>query len=467
MNKNLISSLVMLLFSCFLMAQNSEITGSWKGAIFVGNDHLNLMLHIRAQSNGLTATLDSPDQMALGIPVESVDFTNDTLVLKLPALQAGYQGILINKNQIEGRWTQAGMTFDLNLIRITDETEGPLRPQLPVPPYPYATEEVSIQNPNTGVTLAGTLTIPRGRGPHPAILLISGSGPQNRDEEIAGHKPFLVLADFLTRNGIATLRYDDRGVAGSSGAFEGATTVDFMHDAEAAFQYLLAQGRIDRNRCGLVGHSEGGMIAQMMAASQKEVRFIVLLAAPGVPTHELMLTQARLIAKTQGASENEIKFSGESNSAIFDILRNENDLDVARELVNIEMERLAENLSGQDTARKSMLTEQLISGVESVFTPWFLFFINYDPAEYLSNVKCPVLALNGGKDVQVEAISNLEAIKHTLEASGNKQVTTKLFPELNHLFQTAKTGAPREYAQIEETFSEEAMQLISDWIKKR
>ncbi len=467
MNKNLISSLVMLLLSSFLMAQNSEITGSWKGAIYVGNDHLNLVLHIKAQSNGLTATLDSPDQMALGIPVESVDFTKDTLVLKLPALQAGYQGILINKNQIEGRWTQAGMTFDLNLFRITDETEGPLRPQLPVPPYPYATEEVSIQNPNTGVTLAGTLTIPRGRGPHPAILLISGSGPQNRDEEIAGHKPFLVLADFLTRNGIATLRYDDRGVAGSSGAFEGATTVDFMHDAKAAFQYLLAQGRIDRNRCGLVGHSEGGMIAQMMAASQKEVRFIVLLAAPGIPTHELMLTQARLIARAQGASENEIKISGESNSAIFDILRKENDLDVARKLVNIEMERLAENLSGQDTARKSMLTEQLISGVESVFTPWFLFFINYDPAEYLSNVKCPVLALNGGKDVQVEAISNLEAIKHTLEASGNKQVTTKLFPELNHLFQTAKTGAPREYAQIEETFSEEAMQLISDWIKKR
>lgn len=457
----------MLLLSNFLMAQNLEITGSWKGAIYVGNDHLNLVLHIKAQSNGLTATLDSPDQMALGIPIDSVHFTNDTLVLKLPALQAGYQGILINKNKIEGRWTQAGMTFDLNLFRITDEAEGPFRPQLPVPPYPYATEEVSIQNPNTGVTLAGTLTIPRGRGPHPAILLISGSGPQNRDEEIAGHKPFLVLADFLTRNGIATLRYDDRGVAGSSGAFEGATTVDFMHDAKAAFQYLLAQGRIDRNRCGLVGHSEGGMIAQMMAASQKEVRFIVLLAAPGIPTHELMLTQARLIARAQGASENEIKISGESNSAIFDILRKENDLDVARKLVNIEMERLAENLSGQDTARKSMLTEQLISGVESVFTPWFLFFINYDPAEYLSNVKCPVLALNGGKDVQVEAISNLEAIKHTLEASGNKQVTTKLFPELNHLFQTAKTGAPREYAQIEETFSEEAMQLISDWIKKR
>jgi uncharacterized protein len=450
-----------------MLSQESRILGTWHGKISLGDDHLTLVIHIKSEQGKLISTVDSPDQMAIGIPVEITSFEGDMLKLELPALQASYQGFMVNSESIKGKWLQAGMTFDLNLNKGATTASGPSRPQLPVPPFPYGIEEVVIHNEKAGVSLAGTLTVPRGSGPHPAVVLISGSGPQNRDEEVAGHKPFLVLADFLTRNGIATLRYDDRGVAGSTGDFASATSKDFMEDAAAALKFLKAQKRINEKKCGLIGHSEGGMIAQMMAASNKDVAFVVLLAAPGVPIPRLLLTQAELIGKAQGASESEIKITGESNAAVFEILCSEKDLDKARIKVDQEMEKLAAKLSGGDTERNSMLLQQLKSSVDAVFVPWFLFFINYTPEDYLSKIKCPVLALNGEKDTQVEADENIAAIKSILEANGNRKVTAKVMPGLNHLFQTANTGAPREYAQIEETFAPSALQIISDWIKQR
>jgi pimeloyl-ACP methyl ester carboxylesterase len=450
-----------------LLSQETGITGTWEGIISLGDDQLKLVVHLAYDQDKLVSTLDSPDQMAIGIPVESASFDGEMLRLGLTALQASYQGVLVNSDNFAGKWMQAGMTFDLNLKRNSKTVSGPNRPQLPKPPFPYATEEVVIHNDNAGVSLSGTLTVPRGSGPHPAVVLISGSGPQNRDEEIAGHKPFLVLADFLTRNGIATLRYDDRGVAGSTGDFSSATSLDFMEDATAALKFLRAQKRIDNKKCGLLGHSEGGMIAQMMAAENKDIAFVVLLAAPGVPTPRLLLTQAELIGKAQGASEKEIKTTGESNAAVFEILRNEKDLEKARLLVDQEMEKLAAKLSGGDTDRKALLEQQLKASTEAVFTPWFLFFINFTPEQYLSKIKCPVLALIGEKDTQVEADENIAAIQSILQANGNSKVTAKVLPGLNHLFQTAQSGAPREYAQIEETFATSAMQLIAEWLRKQ
>ncbi len=451
---------------CFqaVMAQEVQITGSWKGALSVPGDKLNVVINIAEEDGKLISTLDSPDQMVLGIPVTTTSFDGEELVLDLPPLAAAYKGRLLANGSIQGTWTQSGMDFELVLSRTDKAAELPRRPQEPMPPFPYDTQEVVIHNTDADVHLAGTLTIPKGNGPFPAVILISGSGPQNRDEEIAGHKPFLVLADFLTRNGIATLRYDDRGVAQSTGDFASATSLDFMQDAHHALEFLRKQKRIDKRQCGLAGHSEGGMVAQMLAAENKNVAFVVLMAAPGVPSHELLLKQSQLISKAQGASASEIERSTASNEAVFDILRTEKDIETAREAVINEMMKLAEKLSGSDPDRMEMLAKQLLASAEAVFTPWFLFFINYNPADYLSQVSCPVLAINGEKDTQVDAVSNINAIVDILNNSGNKNVTGRILPELNHLFQTAKTGAPNEYGKIEETFSPVAMRIIADWI---
>jgi uncharacterized protein len=464
--KTLFLQLVWLLaFSTNLLAQQTSIIGSWKGALEVPGDKLTLVVHISGEDGSYSSTLDSPDQMAFDIPVNKTTFEGQTLILELPPMAASYSGEVQPDGSIAGNWVQAGMRFPLVLSRTDKQSSKPVRPQEPLPPFPYATEEVVIDNPKAGIQLAGTLTIPRGKGPHPAVVLVSGSGPQNRDEEIAGHKPFLVLADFLTRNGIATLRYDDRGFAGSTGDFAASTSVDFKEDARFAFDFLRSQKRINKKKCGVIGHSEGGMIAQMLAADSKDVAFIVLLAAPGVPIPELMLKQAQLIGEAQGASPMELQITNETNQAVFDILQKEKDLEKARTAVANEMGKMAEKLSGDNPQRKQMLEQQLMASTESVLTPWFLFFINYKPNDYLSRIKCPVLALNGEKDTQVEATSNIEAITNSLKQSGNNKVTSQILADLNHLFQTCETGAPSEYAKIEETFAPSAMQMIADWLK--
>jgi uncharacterized protein len=455
----------LLMLNTSLLAQQTTISGSWKGTLEVPGDKLTLVVNITAQDGTYKSTLDSPDQMAFDIPVEKTTFDGKQLILELPPMAANFSGEIQADGSIAGNWVQAGMRFPLVLSRTEKQSNKPIRPQEPLPPFPYATEEVVIDNTTAGVQLAGTLTIPRGKGPHPAVVLVSGSGPQNRDEEIAGHKPFLVLADFLTRNGIATLRYDDRGFAGSTGDFAASTSVDFKEDARFAFDFLRSQKRISKKKCGVIGHSEGGMIAQMLAADSKDVAFIVLLAAPGVAIPELMLKQAQLIGEAQGASPMELQITNETNQAVFDILQKEKDLEKARTAVANEMGKMAEKLSGDNPQRKQMLEQQLMASTESVLTPWFLFFINYKPADYLSKIKCPVLALNGEKDTQVEARSNIDAIKTIISKNGNKKVTSHILPDLNHLFQTAETGAPGEYAKIEETFAPSAMQLIVDWLK--
>ncbi len=455
----------LLMLNTSLLAQQTTISGTWNGTLEVPGDKLTLVVNITAQNGAYQSTLDSPDQMAFDIPVEKTTFDGKQLILELPPMAANFSGEIQADGSIAGNWVQAGMRFRLVLSRTDKQSNKPIRPQEPLPPFPYATEEVMINNTTAGVQLAGTLTIPRGKGPHPAVVLVSGSGPQNRDEEIAGHKPFLVLADFLTRNGIATLRYDDRGFAGSTGDFAASTSVDFKEDARFAFDFLRSQKRINKKKCGVIGHSEGGMIAQMLAADSKDVAFIVLLAAPGVAIPELMLKQAQLIGEAQGASPMELQITNETNQAVFDILQKEKDLEKARTAVANEMGKMAEKLSGDNPQRKQMLEQQLMASTESVLTPWFLFFINYKPADYLSKIKCPVLALNGEKDTQVEARSNIDAIKTIISKNGNKKVTSHILPDLNHLFQTAETGAPGEYAKIEETFAPSAMQLIVDWLK--
>ena len=356
---------------------------------------------------------------------------------------------------IDGVWTQNGGSMPLVLKRganaVAVETK---RPQNPVKPYPYREEDVTYDNTAAHITLAATLTTPAGPGPFPAVLLITGSGPQDRDESLAGHRPFLVLADYLTRRGMAVLRVDDRGVAKSGGNFASATTADFATDAEAGVAYLRTRREVDAKKIGLIGHSEGGMIAPMVAARNTAVAFIVLMAGPGVPGEDILLAQNTLLAQAAGVPEEQITQNTALLKGVFEILKEEKD--EAR-----LQTRLRERLTG------TMPPEMISVQIRTLTSPWYRYFVAYDPAPALKRLTCPVLAINGERDMQVPPKLNLPAIRSALEASGNKNVEVTELPGLNHLFQTAKTGAPNEYAQIEETMSPVALDTIARWILKR
>ncbi|MCL4790265.1 MAG: alpha/beta fold hydrolase, partial [Verrucomicrobia bacterium] len=330
----------------------------------------------------------------------------------------------------------------------------------------YLEEEVVVENPSAGVRLAGTLTLPRSAGPHPVVVFITGSGPQDRDEAIMGHRPFLVLADHLTRAGIGVLRCDDRGVGSSTGDFSKATVRDFAGDVLAQIAYLRTRREVDQRRIGLLGHSEGGIVAPMVATKSKDVSFIVLLAGVGVSTEELLLRQARDIALVMGAGEDVIARNAALQKELFAIAKEQQDKSAAeaaaRKLIRDQLTDFSEE------QRKAMgLSEAGIEAqIKMVLSPWFRDLLPYDPRPTLRAVKCPVLALNGGKDLQVAAKENLTAIRDALTAGGNQRVKTVELPGLNHLFQTCQTGAIAEYGQIEETFNPAAMKLISDWIRE-
>jgi hypothetical protein len=442
------------------------IYGSWAGKLSFQGQSLRMVFHIeQVEDGGYKASIDSPDQGAYGLNVQQCEVDSNKLVLRLPNLMATFEGIMVHPDTIIGTWKQAGLVFDLLLLRQKNKESRPGRPQEPVGELPYRIKEVSIYQTSGGFNLAATITIPPGDGPFPAAVLISGSGPQNRDEEIMGHKPFLVLADFLARNGIMTLRYDDRGTAGSGGDFAASTTYDFSNDAEAAWSFLRSQPETNAHLCGMIGHSEGGMIAPIVAARNPVIGFLVLMAAPGTPTDMLLLKQARLISEAQGASEKEIRLTEKSNKEIFRVLKYEENETTARKLVRQTLIALSDSLTPDGSQLEESMQQQLLLSVDQLFSPWFLNFIRFDPAIYLKQVKCPVLAINGSKDRQVPAAENLDGIEKNLKAAGNDNTKIVLFDGLNHLFQTAETGSPAEYATIEETLAPQVMQTISDWIQ--
>jgi pimeloyl-ACP methyl ester carboxylesterase len=323
-----------------------------------------------------------------------------------------------------------------------------------VKPYPYRDEEVAYDNKAANITLAATLTLPPGPGPFPAVLLITGSGPQDRDEAILGHRPFLVLADYLTRRGIAVLRADDRGVGKSGGAFGTATTVDFATDAEAGVAYLRTRPEIDAKKIGLVGHSEGGVIAPLVASRNPAVAFIVMMAGSGVPGDEIIVAQTTLMSQVSGLGADQVEKNSALERQILAIVKEEKD-DAA----------LAVKL--RDALQGTVRPEDMEQQIKALSAPWYRYFLTYDPVPALKRVTCPVLAINGERDLQVPPKQNLPAIRKALESSGNTRVEVVELAGLNHLFQSAKTGLPGEYAQIEETMSPVALELIAGWIKKQ
>ncbi|HEV7383074.1 MAG TPA: alpha/beta fold hydrolase, partial [Dyadobacter sp.] len=381
-------------------------------------------------------------------------------------IKSVYVGEIKSDSSVTGEWQQNGMKFPLDFIKQTAEKAGPARPQTPKAPFPYTEKKVRFDNTKANVTLEGTLTIPEGNGTFPAVVLVSGSGPQNRDSELFGHKPFAVLADHLSLQGIAVLRYDDRGVAASTGDFGKATTFDFAEDAVAALDYLKTEQKINLKKIGLIGHSEGGLIGPVVASGRNRPDFLVLLAAPAMDIDELMLEQARLTSAAAGAPADMVKLQVETNARAFELMKggamNDSTMRKIEDVFAGQITVLAKGTLDEDNIKKQ--AQQLI---RQLVTPWFISFINLKPKEYLTKITGPVLALNGSKDLQVPPKQNLEAIREVLGKNKKVELTAQELPGLNHLFQTANTGATSEYGEIEETFSPAALKIISDWILLR
>ncbi len=438
-------------------AEQKGVVGHWVGTLSAMGTELRLVFHIeRNGEDGLSGTMDSPDQGAYDLRLSSVTDEDGAVVFSLASLGGEYRGQLSSDgSSIEGSWSQGGATFPLPLERSTAEALAPERPQEPQPPLPYESVDVQIDNDEAAVRLAGTLTIPAGQGPHPAVVLISGSGPQDRDETVFGHRPFLVLADHLTQNGVAVLRYDDRGIGESTGDFGIATTLDFVSDALAAAAFLADRPEVDPAKVGFVGHSEGAIVAPLAANRSDGIAFAVLLASTGVDGRELLVMQGKAINRASGVPEAVLEERARVQAELLDAVMAADD-----------------NVAAAEAAR-AILASAGVTGaaaegqVRALLTPWMAFFLTYDPLPALRETSVPVLVLNGELDTQVPPAENLVPVEQALLEGGNGDVTAEVMPRLNHLFQTAETGAPAEYAGIEETFSPVALQRISDWILER
>ncbi|MFM6932858.1 MAG: alpha/beta hydrolase family protein [Novosphingobium sp.] len=440
------------------------LDGRWNGEVTLNGATLRQGLRFRTAPTGTIGLYESPDQMVSGVPVRGLIREGNGLRWSIMGGMLKFSGTLSDDGQtLAGTFTQTGqadMPIAFKKQAAGQKAAEAKRPQLPIAPFPYRSEEVSFANPAApGVTLAGTLTLPQGKGPFPAAILITGSGPQDRDETLAGHKPFAVIADHLTRKGFAVLRYDDRGTAKSTGDFSKATSADFGSDANAAFAALAARKDISSGKIGFIGHSEGGMVAPIAMAGNAKVAYAILLAGPGTRLDQLMLSQQRLIGSQMGRSEADLDKAEPVFAKIFAAVAKAKDnaeAETAIEAILTPQARV--DLGLPANAPASILTARLGG-------PWFRYFLNYDPAPNLARIKVPVLAINGTLDRQVPANENLPAIRNALAA--NKDVTIAELPGLNHLFQTAKTGGLGEYQRLEETFAPAALDLMTAWLQKR
>ncbi|HAV62639.1 MAG TPA: alpha/beta hydrolase [Verrucomicrobiales bacterium] len=441
--------------------------GVWQGSLRVNIVELRLLFKIQEEGGALSGTVDSIDQNANGIAITKATSAGGgrKLHLEVSSIGGTFDGELsADGSEIVGEWKQGGNTLPLTIRRL-EKAPDLSRPQDPKQPVPYLEEEVAFENRSAGIKLAGTFTSPKSAGPHPAVVLISGSGAQDRDEAIMGHRPFLVLADHLTRHGIAVLRFDDRGVGKSEGSFSKATTKDFATDALAAVEHLKTRSNVDAKNIGLIGHSEGGIVAPMAAVQSQDVAFIVLLAGVGVPMEELLVRQGQDLLRVMGGSDEMITSQSATQREVFRIVREFGGTPLAEQKAREAMDKALKEFKPEQLEAMGWNEAQMDGQIKMVLSPWFRELLALDPRPTLEKVRCPVLALNGEKDIQVAAKENLEAIESALKRGGNTRVTVREFPGLNHLFQTCTTGAIAEYGLIEETFNPKALTAISDWIR--
>lgn len=464
---SIISIISFLLSFPKIYSQEKDYSGSWIGKLKLPNGiQLTIVFNLQKSNDEYSATLDSPDQGAKGIPCGKVRLENDSINIDVPAIVGNYVGkIIYDEKKIIGYWNQAGSSFELNL-EYTKEVAAPKRPQEPKPPFPYIVENIKFKNEKDNIILAGSFTYPDKNKKYPAVVLITGSGAQNRDEEIFNHKPFLVIADYLTKNGFAVLRFDDRGYGESEGNHSLANTMDFAEDVRSAVDYLKTRNEVDKNKIGLIGHSEGGMIAPIVASSSDNIAFIILMAAPGVPGDSLLYLQTELIYKAEGQSEEKIQQILKGLRDVYTILKSDDDEISLREKLKIKFQELFNQLSEEEKKQFGNPETYMEMGIRMVMSPWFRYFLKFNPEEYLEKVKCPVLALNGEKDLQVPPKENLPAIENSLKRGGNKKYLIKELPGLNHLFQTSQSGTIGEYGVIEETISPSVLEIMVNWMKE-
>jgi pimeloyl-ACP methyl ester carboxylesterase len=469
------------IFGIQLKAQ--VVTGTWEGNLSVQGKQIPIVFHIAKDSaNKLIASFDSPSQNAFNLPCSDAILKEDSLVLMMSILHGKFAGrFSTDQREIAGMWYQ-GPTPLLLTITKTSETatvKEQKRPQTPKPPFSYHSDDVVYMNADHSIQYGATLTYPKidstsnsAKQPlYPAVILITGSGQQDRDETLFGHKPFAVIADYLTRKGFAVLRVDDRGAGKSTGIFDGSTTMDFAKDVEASLDFLEKQPQVNKEEIGLIGHSEGGMIAPIVAGERKEIKYIVLLAGPGIPIINLMQEQSEAVAISEGKSQAEANANGFLLRTVWEeAIKNE---DSATTVRNIRM-RIDNWSKTQDTATlakiksrdTTSINDQISRSLAVLSNKWYKYFISFNPQSYLQKLHCKVLALNGSKDVQVIASSNLAGIKSCLQKSRSPEYDVIEIPGLNHLFQTCVKCSPSEYNDLEESFSQKALEIMGSWLQK-
>ncbi len=437
-----------------------DITGKWSGNLDIMGQKLPIVFHISKEDTVYITKMDSPAQNAFKLPTDKTTFNNNRLEVVANGLGIFFQGIL-ESDSIRGIFNQGGMA--LPLILKQDELPVHMRPQTPTPPYPYKIEEVTFANTKDDISLSGTITIPDTIGTFPAVILVAGSGPNDRDETIFEHKPFWVIADYLTRNGFIVLRYDKRGIGSSTGKYELATTSDFAEDAKHALDYLKTHKDVDKNAIGIIGHSEGGIIAPMIAAKSRDIKFVVMLAGMGTKGIDLIMEQNKIALNEQRIEleniEELLNITRNTLQSLSDWEGSDNDRTSLRDQLNLLWDKTPL------IQKMKMNKDQYIrSNLNAMSSRWFREFILIDPTVYLKKVKCPVLALNGANDTQVVADENIRIIEASLKDGGNKNFEVKIYPKLNHLFQESETGKVDEYIKIEQTISPEVLTDITNWI---
>ena len=445
---------LLVLQSCVGFSKSFE--GSWKGILDFKTLQLTFVLHLQDDGNGnFKASADSPDQGAYGLQASAIT-KGDSIFIKA---QGGVEikGRLINDTIIESIFTQNGakIPFMLTKQKADIDLKAKRKPQEPIEPFSYVSKEVIFSNDYEKLNFSGTLTYPKEKGKYPAVILITGSGPQNRDEELFGHKPFKVIADYLTKKGIVVLRYDERGVGKSQGSFENSNIADFSKDAVAAFDFLKKQDMVDRNKLGIIGHSEGGLIATLLASQAlPNLSYIVSLAGPAISIDSLMVEQLYAVGKSEGMSPLNLEIARKINKANFAVVKSNMDSQSAYAALLKNMGVVDQNKLNEST-RKELL---------SLLAPSQRYFYRIETEQYLKNIYIPVFAAYGSLDIQVPSTINLKSLHDNLQSNSKTQL--KEYEGLNHLFQKAETGRISEYAKIEETFNERVMSDISNWILK-
>jgi pimeloyl-ACP methyl ester carboxylesterase len=449
---------------------NKKFVGAWEGKLNVGVE-LRIVIHIKAGEGGdLSSTLDSPDQSAYGIAADTTTVHDNELHFTIDRIHVSFTGKLESDSVIAGTFSQ-NKDFPLTLKKTDNPTAPPRRPQTPQPPFPYKVEDVEYGNADRSVHFSATLTYPDSEGPFVTAILISGSGQQDRDETIFGHKPFAVIADYLTRNGFAVLRIDDRGIGKTTGEVMKASSADFAKDIMAAMDYLKTRKEVNPKKVGLIGHSEGGLIASLVLVQRKDVAFIISLAGAGMKGSDILADQGELIMIKEGVDEASARSYNSLYKKIIGYSLSEKDSaecfnKVWQEYTKWQSHMKPEQLNKLGFTNEETAKEALRNLLKALYLPWMQFFNSSDASVNYQKAYCPVLALNGSEDVQVIAKKNLEEIRSALKKSKSKHYEVKELPGLNHLFQHCTKCGLSEYGTLEETFAPEALKIMGDWLNE-